>query len=345
MKCPVCGQDCIQSSDDLLKISVHRFDACPSCHGLPRNKQLSPDPDFPPPPCPVCGKRYIDDVFFHIWLILTEEKVIPSDAPLIDAGVPHLHPFMVLRSPPYLPKKSLILLTHAISKTIADRLMEEIPELRGVVCDHRIVPGLSDGIDSAVYHTHECITGCDLHATIFSSPAGNIVVYQRSSTMHIEMPRPFNPKLLSLSRMIDRKNPALVIDGCCGVGTLGIAAGLAGMPHIILNDRWYAAAYWSAVNIEVNRQPLKLQECVWSTDWSDLSAKKVRRCPIEILQASGENLHISVLHGDFRCLPRKLSDLSASLCVFDPFEKNDHQKLRKIMDEWKENTGGQIFMP
>ncbi len=345
MKCPVCGQDCIQSSDDLLKLSVHRFDACPSCHGLPRNKHIPPDPDLPPPPCPVCGKRYIDDVFFHIWLILTEEKIIPPDAPLTSAGLPHLHPFMALRSPPYLPEKSMILLTHAIDRKTADRLMHEIPELRGIVCDHHIIPGLSDGIDSPVYHTHQCIAGCDLHATIFSSTAGNIVVYQRSSTMHIEIPRPFNPKLLSVSRMINKNRPAIVIDGCSGVGTLGIAAGLAGMPRIILNDRWYAAAYWSAVNIEVNRIPLGLEECSWLTDWDDFLTKKTRRCPIEILHASGKNLHITVLHGDFRCLPRKLSDLSTSLCVFDPFEKDDRKKLEKVMNEWKKNTGGQIFIP
>ena len=152
--------------------------------------------------------------------------------------------------------------------------MAEVPELRGVVRDRHVVPGLSRGIDSPVFHTHELIAGCDLHAAVFPSPAGNIVVYQRSSTMHVEMPRPFNPKLLSISRMIGRSHPTTVIDGCSGVGTLGIAASLAGMPHVILNDRWSAAAFWSAVNISVNCRPLGLDDFSWQTDPAEFPKKR-----------------------------------------------------------------------
>lgn len=111
-------------------------------------------------------------------------------------------------------------------------------------------------------------------------------MYQRSSTMHIEMLRPFNPKLAAVARMIERKQPEMVIDGCCGVGTLGIAAAFSGMPHVVLNDRWYAAAFWTAVNISVNRCPLGVDEFVWSIDLADLSSKKIRRCPVVVASAS-----------------------------------------------------------
>lgn len=345
MNCPVCGQDCLQSSDDLLNDSFHRFDACPSCQGLPRDKRVAPVPDDPPLPCSRCGRRYIDDVFFHIWLILVDERVLPPSVPLSAAGVPHLHPFMVLDAPPYLPLRSMILLTHEIDRQVACRLMDEVPELRGVVRDRHVVPGLSQSIDSGVYHTHELVAGCDLRATIFPSPAGNVVVYQQSSTMHIEMPRPFNPKLASVARMIERKHPDMVIDGCCGVGTLGIAAALSGMAHVVLNDRWYAAAFWTAVNISVNRRPLGVDEFVWSMDFADLSSKKIRRCPVAVASASGQGTELEVWHGDFRCLPRKFANLSGSLCVFDPFEKEDRRGMEKVMFNWKNETGGQIFIP
>ena len=346
MKCPVCGQDCIQSSDDLLISSHHRFTSCPSCNGLPRDKYLPPCVDTPPPRCPACGKRHLDDVFAHIWLILTEEGVLPVTAPLKDVGIPHLHPSMVLNSPPFLPPASLILLTHAIGIPVAERLMEEVPELRGVVRDRRVVPGISDGYQFPKFHTHELIAGCDLHATIFPSRAGAVVVYQRSSTMHVELPRPTQPKFVSVIGMLNRRHPKLVVDGCCGVGTLGLAAALSGTPsHVILNDRWYAAAFWTGVNIEVNRRPLGIEEFAWCMDFADLCSRKIRTCPVPVAEAAGAGLRLDVWHGDFRCLPRKRTDLGDSLCIFDPFEKSDRYLTEKIMRRWKQDCGGQIFMP
>ena len=163
--------------------------------------------------------------------------------------------------------------------------------------------------------------------------------------MHVEMPRPFNPKLAATSRMIGRTNPTTVIDGCSGVGTIGIAASLAGMPHVILNDRWYAAAFWSAVNISVNCRPLGVDDFSWQIDPSASPEKKIRRCPVEIAAASGSLAKLEVWHGDFRCLPRKIHVSADSLCVFDPFEKEDRSGMEKIMSDWKKSTGSRIFMP
>jgi len=48
------------------------------------------------------------------------------------------------------------------------------------------------------------------------------------------------------------------IDACSGVGTLGIAAACLGVPHVVMNDAWYASAFWSAFNLEVNREYLNI---------------------------------------------------------------------------------------
>lgn len=141
--------------------------------------------------------------------------------------------------------------------------------------------------------------------------------------MHVEIPRLLNLKLLSLSRMIVRTQPATIIDGCAGVGTLGIAASLAGMPHVILNDRWHAAAFWSAVNISVNCTPLGIDEFLGQVEQDEFLAKKVRRCPIEVASASGDTARLEVWYGDFRCLPRRFAVSADFLCIFDPFEKSD----------------------
>lgn len=157
MKCPVCGQDCIQSSDDLVLSSFHRFNAYSSCQGLPRDKRIAPLPNTPP--YRVCGKRSLDDVFFQIWLILVEEGVLLPSAPLYATGIPH--PFMVLAAPPHFPPKSMILLTHAIDRSVACRLMEEVPKLHGIVRDRHIIPGLSRNIESPVFHTR---TSCRMRS-------------------------------------------------------------------------------------------------------------------------------------------------------------------------------------
>jgi hypothetical protein len=81
-------------------------------------------------PCS-CGKRFIDEVFAHIYVIMVEEGDMKPTAPLIAVGSPLVHPGFPMERPPFLSGKSLVLLTQKATKQTAERLMSEVPELRG----------------------------------------------------------------------------------------------------------------------------------------------------------------------------------------------------------------------
>ena len=85
MKCPVCGQDCVRSAKDLLATLATVFLPCADCSMRVLDKRLPPpDLNFAPP-CS-CGKRFIDEIFVHIYSIMVEEGVLTRADPLIAAG-------------------------------------------------------------------------------------------------------------------------------------------------------------------------------------------------------------------------------------------------------------------
>ena len=101
-------------------------------------------------PCS-CGKRFIDEVFAHMYVIMREEGDLTSRDPLIAVGSPLIHPGFAMDLPPFLPAKSLLLLSGKVQEKAARRIVAEVPEVRGVVKTAEFVPGL-------VSHDSECGT-------------------------------------------------------------------------------------------------------------------------------------------------------------------------------------------
>ncbi len=66
--------------------------------------------------------------------------------------------------------------------------------------------------------------------------------------------------------------------------------------------------------------------------------------PIKIAETEGEQT-IEVYQGDFRRLHTVLSAEPPPITVFDFFEKRDTPALRQILDDWKKNVGGEVFIP
>ncbi|WP_243669905.1 STAS/SEC14 domain-containing protein, partial [Methanoculleus chikugoensis] len=115
----------------------------------------------------------------------------------------------------------------------------------GVVRTGAGTPGISDTDAEPAGHT--LLAGCDVRADIFPTRAGPIAIYKQQSALHVEFPRERDEKILSLEREIDRhRPPRTFVDACSGAGTLGIAAARAGVPRVIANDAWFAAAFWTA---------------------------------------------------------------------------------------------------
>ena len=202
MSCPVCGHDCVADASTVLAGLPGRFDPCPDCTGLIYDK-WSPPPDIDTAePRPTCGRRFIDEVFAHIYRVMVDEGDLAAAEPLASVGTPLVHPGFAMRNPPYLPPRSLLLFSRHVSERTARRLVAGVPEIRGVVRTVDGTPGIRDTDSEPVEYT--LLAGCDVRADIFQTRAGPIVVYKQQSTLHIEFPRGRNEKILSLERQISR---------------------------------------------------------------------------------------------------------------------------------------------
>lgn len=343
MKCPVCASDCVRSAREILATLPTIFQPCAECSMRPLDKRLPlPSPEFAEP-C-ICGKRFIDEVFAHIWVVMVEEGDLKKNDPLIAAGSPLIHPGFAMDRPPFLPEKSLVLLSPRVTKKTAERLMRDVPELRGVVKTGDFVPGIATaGLDS-VPKVYELLAGCDVRADIFPLATGPLVMYKQQSVVHIEFPRAGYPKIRSVMQRVGDPPVPYFIDACSGVGTLGLAAACLGVPHVVMNDAWYASAFWSAFNLEVNREYLSVSRVRIFEQIEDIAKHPVVREPVKIAETQGEQV-IEVYQGDFRNLPSVLTPGKSPLTALDLFEKKDLVATGKIRDDWVARVGGEVFIP
>lgn len=341
-KCPVCGGDCIKDAEILICEAKELFLPCSDCICIPLDKRLPPPGLSPSEPCPTCGKRFIDDVFSHCHSIMAEEGAIKADTPLGRIGTPLISPGTELVSPPFLPERSLVLLTGHTDKRTAERLVAEVPEIKGVIRDRGTVPGIS-GTDLSSSSENELLAGCDVRADIFRTSNGSFAVYKQQSLLHIEFARGAGPKIRSVEKMIEKIEPDVFIDACCGAGTLGIAALLAGVPAIVFNDAWYPAAFWSALNLRVNRALLDTGSITLFKP-PDIEKSKISSATVKIAELTGEGISAVVLWGDYKMTGEFIPE-GRRLAAIDIFGKNDRKKMDLIVAGWKTAFGGDAFIP
>jgi len=343
MQCPVCGQDCVNSARDIIETLETVFAPCGECRGRTLDK-TRPPPDLTiAQPCQ-CGKRFIDDVFVHLYSILVEEKVLSTDDPLKKVGMPLVHPGFATEEAPYLPKNSLVLLSQLVDEPVARRLYREVPEVRGVVKCGKFVPGAVDVDLSVPPRVYELLAGCDVRADVFYTQHSPVVVYKQQSLIHIEFPRGYDPKIISVGVHLRHSLPSVFVDASCGVGTLGIIAAQYGVPHVIMNDAWYAAAFWAAFNLKVNSESLLSGEIHMLEDYASMATHPVVREPRRIAYTEGKQL-VEVYQGDFRNLPPLIPERDRILTIIDLFEKEDPDLNRRITEEWRGRVRGEVFIP
>ena len=343
MKCPVCGMDCVKSAKEIVALLPAIFLPCSECNIRILDKQ-APLPFLEyGQPCS-CGKRFIDEVFAHMYVIMVEEGDLQLTDPLTAVGSPLVHPGYSMDRPPFLPQKSLTLLTPAATKKTAERLMEEVPELRGVIKKENFIPGISSSTIDSVPRVYELLAGCDVRADIFPLRNGPLVMYKQQTRIHIEFPRSGYPKIRAVEQWVGSPPVKFFIDACSGVGTLGLAAACLGVPHVVLNDAWYASAFWSAFNLEVNREYLRIDRVRIFEQEEDMQKHPVLNEQVKIAETEGEQ-SIEVYQGDFRQLHTVLSVNPPPVTVIDLFEKSDTPAVHRILDEWKKNVGGEVFIP
>jgi hypothetical protein len=343
MQCPVCGQDCVTRAQDLLGTLETVFAPCTECRGRTLDK-TRPPPDLAiTRPCP-CGKRFIDEVFLHLYSIMVEEGALSKEDPLKKVGMPLVHPGFAMEGAPYLPTNSLLLLSTVVDGPVAKRLHKEVPEVRGVVKCGSFVPGAVDVNLSAAPRVYELLAGCDVRADVFYTQHSPVVVYKQQSLIHIEFPRGYDPKIVNVGVHLRHTLPRAFVDASCGVGTLGIIAAQYGVPHVIMNDAWYAAAFWAAFNLSVNSESLLAGEIHILEDYASMASHKILREPRRIAYTEGKQL-IEVYQGDFRNLPPLIPEREKILTVIDLFEKGDEALNQRIKEEWLDRVGGEVFIP
>jgi hypothetical protein len=337
MHCPVCGRDHIGEAGPVLASLPDVFAPCDACRGTNLDKAAPLPRGFEPRgPC-ACGRQFIDDVFAAVYLILVDEGALAGTEPLRAAGVPVTNPGFAMAAPPYLPPDSLVLLSPHPDGDAAERIFREVPAVQGVVRTTPVLPGIGpDGTVSA----HALLAGCDVQANVFSTAYGDIVVYKELSTMHIEFPRPFNPKIRSVEREIGRQNPRIFVDACCGAGTLGLTAALAGTPFVVFNDAYGPAAFWTAFNTGVNRDALLVER----VDTPSRNLPASRTDPVVVAGAEGDQ-RLIVYQGDLARLPPLVPGIDRSLAAIDLFGKEDRAACEAALSRWRKSGGGKAFIP
>jgi hypothetical protein len=339
----VCGMDCVRSASEILAILPTIFLPCSGCTMRVLDKRSPPPTLDYSHPCS-CGKRFIDEVFVHLFAIMVEEGDLARTEPLIAVGSPLINPGFVMNYPPFLPGKSLVLLTSRATKKTSERLIEEVPELKGVIRKENFIPGIADPGLNSVPRIYELLAGCDVRADIFPLSTGPLVIYKQQSKVHVEFPRGDNPKIRAVECHVGIPPVNHFVDACAGVGTLGLTAACLGVSHVVINDAWYASAFWSAVNLEINREYLRISKVKVFEQEEEMLLHPVAREPIKIAETEGNQV-IEVFQGDFRKLYSVLDVRNPPVTVFDLFEKKDSPFLRQILDDWAKNVGGEIFIP
>jgi hypothetical protein len=342
MKCPVCGEDCVDHASSLIAITPHVFAPCPECRFVPLDKTAPPPSGSFHDPCH-CGKRFIDEVFAHLYDILVRRGLFSGKEPLKAVGTPLVHPGFPASGPPFLPKKSLVLLSREADRDAAGNMLEEVPEIRAVVRHGDFTPGVTDPDLTAPPRTYDLLAGCDVRADIYPTAVGPIALYQQQSMVHIEFPRLFNPKIQAVETRVRALTPQCFVDAFAGTGKLGLTAARMGVPHVILNDSWFAAAFWSAYNLSVNREFLRFDEIRLLEDYERMKAEPVGTGPRPVAKTEGEQ-EIVVYQGDFRRLHEVLPD-GPVLAALDVFEKSDRTVTEPLLRQWNEHVTGEAFIP
>jgi hypothetical protein len=252
-----CGFNCVEDAPTTLKHIKKLYTPCNKCKD-PKLRKFKPLKDqlnlkklnANSGLCN-CGKRHLDQVMAHTLKIMMDEGIREEESTLRNACTPLLTPAYPTTSAPYLPNKSLVILADGMNKRCAERIINEIPEIKGVLQgDIKQTVGLKDS--NSLPHVYKLLAGCDMRCDIVLTPYGALCIYKIQAEIHVEFSKPISPKIEALKKIIKKYNDPTVLDCTCGPGTLGIACLKSGAKKVVFNDLWYRAAKMALLNLEVN---------------------------------------------------------------------------------------------
>jgi hypothetical protein len=321
LKCPTCGgPDCIKPAGEVFRQAYGMYAPCPGCSYDEQLDKFTPlvELDYDPDNgrCPDCGKRHLDYVMAHVLDILIKSGFKSAGAALMDVGTPLVNYGVTLVEPPRLPPKSIVMVVDRVDKAAACRMLEEVPEIKGVL-KRKGKPSDSVGIldTGSKPHVYELMAGCDVRADVVSSLVGDLCLYRNQSECHIEFWRNNSVKIKAIEKLFldGLLESKVVVDGFASVGTLGMLVALGGAKKVIFNDAWLPAIKNLLLNLEVNQEALGV-EVDLMLDLSKLP--DVGDEPLLVARASGM-VELEIYHGDFRKLDNVIP--SCNVCIIDTF--------------------------
>jgi predicted RNA methylase len=150
-----------------------------------------------------------------------------------------------------------------------------------------------------------------MRCDVVSSTFGELCIYKNQSRIHIEFNNTKIQKIEALYLRGELDN-AVVVDGLCGPGTLGILSVLGGARKVILNDAWLPALANTVLNIKANSSILGVKIELEAADCDKLIGDEPK------LVAKAEGLaEILVYHGDIRKLGKAVKE--CDICLIDTF--------------------------
>jgi len=198
-----------------------------------------------------CGRRHLDLVVGHVLKILIENGSRDKKSTLRNCCTPLITPAYPSTTVPYLSKNSVVILTDNITKNSAEKIVAEVPEVKGVIKgDIKEVVGIKDAHSQP--NVYELLSGCDMRCDIVSTLNGPLCIYRKQSEIHLEFSKPVSPKVQILEKYLEKYEHPRVMDCTCGPGTLGIAALKYGAQKVVFNDLWPPSIEMTLLNLEAN---------------------------------------------------------------------------------------------
>lgn len=301
-----CGKDCITDFKNLDE-KIEKLYECENCKDI-QIKKFSPlkelidfnELDGNYKRCS-CGKRPLDIVMSHILKIMIEEEIVPEKATLRrNSPVPLSDFYYSSFNPQFINENALILLHPDFTPKVAARLMDEVPEVKGILKGSPQETVGQFNKDSEIKH-FELLAGCDMQTNVMRTLINEkIIINKKQSQHHIEVATTTETKLIKLHNYLKNNNikKDVAIDAMCGSGALGIYLLKFGFEKVIFNDIYPQAIENLCENLEVNG----ISE------------------GYEIHNKAFEDLEVE--HAD--------------ICIVDPFPKDDAkeiiEKAKKIAD-------------
>ena len=263
--CPTCGKpDCIQTAEEVLDSIYQLYLTCPEClpePGWDKSAPLTAAQNINSDTllCLSCGRRPLDAIMGQVLSIMQEHGDRDDAAGLAQVGTPLITPGFPIMYPPRLGPDHLVIIADNIQQVSAEDIVR-VPEVKGVILrtgDQAESVGILD-LDSEP-HEYILLAGCDMRCDLAQTMFGELVIYKQQSRIHIEFN---NQNKMGIIEQLDMKGllaGAVVVDGMCGSGALGMMTMLAGTKKVFFNDAWRPAIEDLLLNIEVNKDILDVQ--------------------------------------------------------------------------------------